>query len=78
MYNIQMTAELDMPPSKNPKAGGPLLFPNLNPSPSPGDAIAEAWKKESQESKEKWQREEAKVKYDYEARRRWKRDRPKM
>lgn len=75
---MQMTAELNMPPSKNPTAGGPIQFPNLNPNLSPADAIAEAWRKESQENKEKWQREEAKAKYDYEARRRWKRDRPKM
>jgi len=71
-----MTAELVMPPKKNMVGGS--LPPNLNPNLSPADAIAEAWRRESQENKEKWQREETKVRYDYEARRRWKKDRPKM
>ena len=73
-----MTAELYMPPKKTEKGGSALVLPNLNPTLSPADAIAEAWKRESQESQEKWRREDAKVKNDYEARRRWKKDRPKM
>jgi len=73
-----MTAELWMPPPKNPKGGSPLVLPNLSPNLSPADAIAEAWKKESQENQEKWRQEDAKIRYDYEARQRWKKDRPKM
>jgi len=73
-----MTAVFQMPPKKTEKGGSPLFLPNLNPTSAPADAIAEAWKKESQESQEQWRREETKVKLDYEARRRWKKDRPKM
>jgi len=73
-----MTAELQMPPKKTKKGGSPQVSPNAVPALSPADEIAEAWKKESQESQEKWWREEAKVRYEYEARRRWKKDRPKM
>jgi hypothetical protein len=73
-----MTAELRMPPPKKTKKGGSPLLPNRSPTLSPAEAIAEAWKKESQENQEKWRREEAKVRYDYEARQRWKKDRPKM
>ncbi|KIM78827.1 hypothetical protein PILCRDRAFT_823935 [Piloderma croceum F 1598] len=75
-----MTAALQMPsPKKTKKGGSPLpVLPDLNPTLSPADAIAEAWKKESQENQEKWRREDAKARYDYEARRRWKKDRPKM
>jgi hypothetical protein len=73
----QMTAELQMPPKKTTDSS-PLVLPNLNTILSPADAIAEAWKKESKENQEKWRREDVKVRYDYEARRRWKKDRPKM
>jgi hypothetical protein len=78
IISVQMTAELQMPPKKTKKGGSPLVSPNLLPTSSPADEIAEAWKKESQENQEKWRREDAKVRYDYEARRRWKKDRPKM
>jgi hypothetical protein len=73
-----MTAEFQMSPKKTETGGSPLVLPNLNPSLSPADAIAEAWKKESQESQEKWRREDMKIKLEYEARQRWKKDRPKM
>jgi len=75
-----MTAELQMPPKKT-KGGSPPILPNVLPTSSPADEIAEAWKKESQENQEKWRREDEKVRheyYDYEARRRWKIDRSKM
>jgi len=73
-----MTAELQMPPKKSEKGGSPPASPNLGPTLSPAEEIAEAWRKESQESQERWRREDAKVRYDYEARRRWKKDRTKL
>lgn len=74
-----MTLEYAMSNSNNPKKGGkPGDSPKLSPNLSPVDAIAEAWKKESRENQEKWRREDFKVKHDYEARRRWKKDRAKM
>lgn len=74
-----MTAEFEMPPSKKAmKGGNPLAFPNLAPTLSPADAIAEAWKKESQHNQERWRHENTKARYDYEARMRWKKDRAKM
>lgn len=76
---VQMTPEYEMSNSNKPKKGGkPNAFPNLSPTLSPADSIAEAWKKESHENQEKWRREDLKVKYEYEARRRWKKDRSKM
>lgn len=76
--SIQMTVELQMPPKKTEKGDSPQASPNVLPTLSPADEIAEAWRKESQESQERWRQEDAKARYDYEARRRWNKDRSKM